>query len=56
MGFSTLSVRDSAHTVFQFRKSLARVILVRSHVILSVEIHLGDLLRVGSSLFIYPEY
>ena len=48
MGLSTLSVRDSARTVFQFSKTLAKVILVRSHEILCVETHLGDLLGVGS--------
>ena len=48
MGLSTLSVRDSAQTVFQFSKTLAKVILVRSHEILCVETHLGDLLGVGS--------
>ena len=48
MGLSTLSVRDNARTVFQFSKTLARVILVRSHEILYVETHLGDLLEVGS--------
>ena len=48
MGLSTLSVRDSVRTVFQFSKSLARVILVRGHWILCVETHLGDLLGVGS--------
>ena len=48
MKLSTLSVKDSAWTVFQFSKTLAKVILVRSHEILCVETHLGDLLEVGS--------
>ena len=48
MGLSTLSVRDNTQTVFQFSKTLAKVILVRCHKILCVETHLGDLLEVGS--------
>ena len=48
MGLSTLSVRDSAWTVFQFSKTLAKVFLVRCHEILCVETHLGDLLGVDS--------
>ena len=48
MGLSTLSVRDSAQFVFQFSKSLAKVIFVRYHKILCVETHLSDLLIVGS--------
>ena len=48
MGLSTLSVRNSARTVFQFNKTLAKVILVKSHEIFCVETHLGDLLRVDS--------
>ena len=48
MGLSTLSVRDSARTVFQFSKTLAKVVLVRCHEILCVETYLGDLLEVGS--------
>ena len=47
MGLSTLSVRDIAQTMFQFSKTLVRVILVRSHEILCVETHLGDLLGVA---------
>ena len=48
MGLSTLSVRDSAQTVFQFNKTVAKIILVRCHEILCIEIHLGDLLGVDS--------
>ena len=48
MGLSTLNVRDSARTVFQFSKTLAKVILVRCHEILCIETHLGDLFGVGS--------
>ena len=48
MGLSTLSVRDNTQLVFQFSKSLTRVISVKSHEILCIETHLDDLLRVGS--------
>ena len=48
MELSTLSVRDSARFVFQFSKSLDRVISMRCHEIACVETHLGDLLGVGS--------
>ena len=48
MGLSTLSVRDSAQFMFQFSKTLAKVIFVRCHEILCIETHLDDLLRVGS--------
>ena len=48
MGLSTLSVRDSARIVFQFSKTLAKVISVRCHEILCIETHLDDLLGVGN--------
>ena len=42
MGLFTLIVRDGTRTVFQFSKTLAKVILVRCHKILCIETHLGD--------------
>ena len=56
MKLSTLCIRDNTRFVFQSSKSLARVIFVRSHKIVCVEIHLDDLLRVGSKLCIHLEY
>ena len=48
MGLSTLSVRDSARFVFQFSKTLARIISMRFHEILCIETHLDDLLGVDN--------
>ena len=56
MELSTLSVRDNTQLVFQFSKSLVRVIFVRSHKIVYVETHLDDFFEVDSELCIHLEY
>ena len=50
MELSALSIRVNAQFMFQFSKSLAKIILMRSHKIEHVETHLEVLFEVDSEL------